>query len=281
MGSFISSKLWGDGFPVVSPSITLLQLNNAEVTDFSAYLKCKPYLSAKDEKIANFCCQQILSSLQNTAEDISILDVGSGEGSLLTSISQKLSVLTERNINMEIALDCVEPSPEGQEMIIAALGTIKNPRFRYSLFRETIEEFLDRNILPYSIVLCIHSLYFIRRDSWADIISKLLASKNGDVRVVVDVVSRKSDIYQIFDSLCSICDMDRLQRTFDSCGQLYFAEDLEPLLDKLPAHSDPRRLLEAAGYFTMALVLALRLCSFLPSCFGYYRRNLHAQVGMF
>jgi predicted CopG family antitoxin len=215
-------------------------------------------LSAKDEKIANFCCQQILSSLQNTAEDISILDVGSGEGSLLTSISQKLSVLTERNINMEIALDCVEPSPEGQEMIIAALGTIKNPRFRYSLFRETIEEFLDRNILPYSIVLCIHSLYFIRRDSWADIISKLLASKNGDVRVVVDVVSRKSDIYQIFDSLCSICDMDRLQRTFDSCGQLYFAEDLEPLLDKLPAHSVMRQPISAPITFKSETVARSR-----------------------
>ena len=83
--------------------------------DFAAFLTCKPFLAGKDAKIIQTHCDELVAIDRPTNEPFRLLDVGSGEASLIEGICNRYADVapTPGSCAVRLVVDCVEPNPEG------------------------------------------------------------------------------------------------------------------------------------------------------------------------
>ena len=203
--------------------------------DFAWYLACKPFLAAKDAQIVDRIATEIRRTSHATPGSLSLLDVGSGEASLIEAVSNRLvrSLPATSNPARQVQVDCVEPSPEGQVFIRGVAERLAEQKVDLALFPNTIEEFLKSSRAKYNAIICCHALYHIPEHTWVDLIHGLLDAVDSEGLLLVDLVSRTSEIYRLLDDIEPIIQRESLPRTFDSCGELRFAEDFKAVLGSI------------------------------------------------
>ena len=215
-----------NAFPLVT---SLIQTSNIMV-DFQDYLLCKPYLQQKDINIANECAILILSNCNSNKFSLRILDVGSGEGSLLGKIIEHLFNDHTHELK-DVTIDCVEPSKEGCAYL-KELKRVTGSKMNIYIHQLSIEDFLDNISLStrYDVILAIHSFYFFPKSKWIPLINMLLNHIANDGFILIDLVSKKSDIYLLYNSLKKIIFSSNVKMAFDEYGYYYFGEDLAKLI---------------------------------------------------
>ena len=206
------------------------QWNEPKMFDLEAYVICKEYLSNKDRRIAEYCIQLIeLVSRESNAGCLRILDIGSGEGSLLQKIIAGLDISGFAGRGIEIEVDCVEPDKRAQHYLDDLAAFAREKGVRVVLNYQPIESFLVEKAKCYDIVLSIHSLYHINMSQWGSLLVHISRIINKNGALLVDLVSRRSSIYQIYEDVLHQVERLGLPRTFDIDGWLYFSENLNPL----------------------------------------------------
>lgn len=206
--------------------------------DFAAFLTCKPFLAAKDAKIIQAYCDELVTIDRPTNEPLRLLDVGSGEASLIEAICNRYVdvVPTRESCAVRLVVDCVEPNPEGQTYILDFARRASNRGIEVTCHDSTVEGFLSAPRPDYDAILCCHSFYHIKKDQWTSISRGLLKVLSHKGVLAVNLVSRLSDIYRILDQLPQ-SELERLPRTFESYGRLYFAEDVASVIGALDEES--------------------------------------------
>jgi 2-polyprenyl-3-methyl-5-hydroxy-6-metoxy-1,4-benzoquinol methylase len=194
--------------------------------DFEHYFLCKPFLRAKDKIILSHSISAIERWVPLT--DIRILDVGSGDASLVEDLCKSL---LDRHPGISIAVDAIEPSQEACHLVDLAGGRLRSAGVRFRRIRTTLEAFLEHNHTKYDIVLCVHVFYFLAPGHWARTVRSLCQFLSRSGLVLIDLVSRESAIYKdIWHRIEPIVKARRLRRTYATCGRLVFCEDLSRLV---------------------------------------------------
>ena len=92
--------------------------DKAEKPDFNAFKNNKTYLREKDEKLILSFSKEIIKTIKNRHGGLRILDIGSGEGSLVSGICKNLYAHMSENQNLQhVSIDCVEPCTGGISLI--------------------------------------------------------------------------------------------------------------------------------------------------------------------
>ena len=195
---------------------------------------CKPFLTPKDRLIAENYGKPLAQMSSALGRRLSILDVGTGEGSLIRKIA-------DTHPTLALAITCVEPEKAARPM----LESLQAEHFRdgRSMRIETmpISGFLEKVSETYDVIFCNHCLYHINKQQWENLILSLRARLSESGRLFVELVSQESDIYRIYSCLESQPGFSSATfRTFDIHGYLYFAEDLASLRSAVDAMSTRR-----------------------------------------
>lgn len=212
------------------------QNRNYEHFDLSWYACCKSLLDNKDKVLANqisFILNEIFSAKNG---HLNILDVGTGEASLIKKIILSYASIIRLKSNLTYLpskFNCVEPELAGIEQIKAITSLVSSAQIGILPHNQTIQEFLLKNTDRFDVILCIHVLYHIDRTEWMEILSRLISRLNKGGILLVNLVSYRSDIYRLLDKLEPVIVNNNLSRTFSSCGDLYFSEDLEQIIRQL------------------------------------------------
>jgi SAM-dependent methyltransferase len=211
-------------------SVTLSPLTSF---DFEEFLKCKPYLALKDERIVNVIVKNVLKTLEKEQYVVWLLDVGSGEATVIGKVCQRL-YYHKQFFDFHFLVDCVEPSYEGIEFVQQLSTKVANSGILVRPQHTTIEKFLEVNKgCFYDAIICCHALYHIERKQWKYILQNLMSALRPGGILIVNLVSRNSDIYQIKSELERIEGFERLPKMYESCGFDYYAEDLENVLSQI------------------------------------------------
>jgi len=205
---------------------------------FAAFLTCKPFLAAKDAKIIQAYCDELVAINRRTNEPLRLLDIGSGEASLIEAICNRFAdvVAYRGSCTVRLVVDCVEPSPEGQTYLLDFARRASDRRIEVCCHDTTVEDFLSTQRPDYDAILCCHSFYHINKDQWTSILHGLFRILGRDGVLAVNLVSRSSDIYRILDQLPQ-SELERLPKIFRSYGWLYFSEDMAAVIGALDEES--------------------------------------------
>lgn len=212
-------------------------MTSAAEFDLDIYVTCKPFLAAKDRKIARVCVEELSAIANSTEAPFRILDVGTGEASLLRRVCARLLPSLRAKPDSDsphvVQVDCVEPSPAGQEYVDGLGRRFCEAGLELTHRPTRIEDYLDLAGPRYDAILAFHSLYHIPRRAWLRVLRRLVARLTDEGVLLLSLVSRTSDIYGLLDTLSPVIKRQRPPRTFESQGWLYFAEDLIPVLDAI------------------------------------------------
>lgn len=209
-------------------------LTNSNGFDFTAFLKCKPYLSSKDQRITTFITQKILEILDQNQQFIRVLDVGSGDATVIAQVCQQLNPFVH-NVSypkFRVTVDCVEPCPDGIKLIRQMATKATDSEILMIPRHSTIENFLINETYNYDVIICCHALYHIERSKWNSILKGLMSILNPGGILIVNLVSRQSDIYRIKDKIERIDGYQNLPKMYRRYGYDYYAEDLEDNLSQ-------------------------------------------------
>lgn len=219
-------------------SAMLHRLSDSAMFDFAAFLTCKPFLAAKDAKIIQAYCDELVAIDRPKNEPLRLLDVGSGEASLIEAICNRyLDVVPTRDsCTVRLVVDCVEPNPEGQTYLLDFARRASDRGIEVVPHDSTVEDFLSAERPDYHAILCCHSFYHINKDQWTSILRGLLRILSREGVLAVNLVSRSSDIYRIMDQLPK-SEFERLPKTFESYGGRYYAEDMASVIGALDEKS--------------------------------------------
>jgi len=211
---------------------TSLTQESPSVVDFKEYVICKPYLTQKDDLIVNECFKYIVDRKDKNRSSIRILDIGSGEGSLIRKIIYKLKKYEFFNNGFNIVIECLEPTDEGSNYLMKIKNEFLHSNIEINLIKLRIEDFLEKNTTmdKYDLILAIHSFYFINKQYWLSVIKKLMDIIRLDSKIIIGLVSRKSDIYNIYNQIDNEKLNHNYDRAFDEYGSYNFAEDLLDIL---------------------------------------------------
>ncbi len=208
---------------------TRQRLTDVGVVDFEAFVRCKGYLSTKDHLIAESLCRAILIIADSGIDrQFRLLDIGSGEASLIESVVRGL--LTARPWRSEqLFINCVEPTVLGDAYCREFATRASALQVPVACHAETIECFLEQTNGPYDAVVCCHTLYHIEQQHWRGLVDGLRAALAPAGVLLINLVSRTSDIYRMLDDLEPRFTRANVERCFEAFGSLVFAEDLIPL----------------------------------------------------
>lgn len=225
------------------------KIQNDINTDLTSWLKCKPYLLKKDLKIVHEVASIIAKKHQDKSE-IKILDIGSGEGSVILNLSNHL--ISHNNINIEkIHLDCVEPAALGVNLLNEKIKKDSNPSIIVDIYQTDIEEFLkDKNNQEYDVIISCHSLYHINKDRWKKLLTNLKSRLNISGLLFINLVSKESDIYNINGNIES-----SNPSIFRKFGNYYFGEDFNSMID---IHWQKMDINSLISFGEMDLIVALK-----------------------
>lgn len=203
-----------------------LSRQKTQSVDFEHYFLCKPFLRSKDKIILSHSISEIERWVP--LKDIRILDVGSGDASLVEDLCKSL---LGRHAGISISVDAIEPSQEACHMVDLAGGRLRSAGVRFRRIRTTLEEFLNNNHTKYDIVLCVHVFYFLTPGRWGRTVRSLCQCLSRSGIVLIDLVSRESAIYKdLWRQIEPVVKARRLRRTYATCGRLVFCEDLSRLV---------------------------------------------------
>jgi len=205
-------------------------LRDVAKIDFKHYLQCKPFLLAKDALIATTCAD-IIRPIGVTGP-LRVLDVGSGEASLLERICVDLSK-GENPIGLEV--DAIEPSREGGRSLRFVAERLRESGVPIHIHEATIQQYLalPRRV-TYDVILCIHSMYFIRKSEWKSLVPELtLRLRRGGV-AIFDLVSARSSIYcDLWPKLEAEVRSRHVPRLYEAFGHFVFSRDFREIVDKV------------------------------------------------
>ncbi|MEN3333028.1 MAG: hypothetical protein V7641_2393 [Blastocatellia bacterium] len=224
--------------------------------DFDTFLECKPYLASKDEQIITQIAQNVLEAFDPNQTSMHILDIGSGNAKIINKVCRRLHQdLTHKPFHeCRISVDCIEPCSDGikliQQVAIEAEGakTLLRPQ------QIAIEDFLSGGGRLYDAIVCCHMLYHIELKNWKCVLDGLMNALRPGGVLVVNLVSRQSDIYRVQDEIESAKDRANLPKMHTRYGYEYFAEDLENVLYQI-GHTWERQIISADITFSKGDVL--------------------------
>ena len=215
--------------------------------DLDDYMICKGYLAPKDEQIAQRCASTIAALPAARSGTVRILDVGTGEGSQTERICTDLADRLRQAFRSPptAVVDCVEPCPIAGRYLSEVGTRLLSLGCQVCVHPETVEEFFAKAGEEYAAVLACHSLYHFPQSSWLSLLERLMQAVATDGVLLVNLVSRESGIYRILDRLEGQGCLRNISRTVESCGHLYFSEDLEPVLQLLDCVVEGQRISSA------------------------------------
>ncbi len=214
---------------------TPFQSTKNNVFDITTFLNCKPYLISKDNRIVTFVTQKILEPLDQKQMNMRILDVGSGDATVIAHVCYLLSsyVNHESHLKFRITVDCVEPCSYGIKLIRQMTKKVKDSGISMIPRHSTIENFLINRTGNYNAIVCCHTLYHIKLPKWKSVIQHLMSALQQDGILILNLVSYKSDIYRIKDTIEKIPGFQKFPKMYKNYGYDYYAEDLEDVLTQL------------------------------------------------
>lgn len=230
--------------------------------DLELFKGCKRSLETRDRRLALVIVDEILRSPINNG--VRFLDVGTGTGSFLRGV---LDGILSRAHGSRIEALCVEPTSEAWAELGQLARDYNELDVGVSVYKGSIEAYVaeDRMESFSAAVLC-HVLYHIPQSKWVQLLLHLQNMLQPSGRVLIDLVSRNSGIYRLWEKVEPVVEEADVLRRFDECGALVFAEDLAETLDGagisyrrevVRARYDAARL--GAGAWTNALAFFFRL----------------------
>jgi hypothetical protein len=208
-----------------SLSATLMSPPSCPGFDTETYLRCKPFLCERDVRLASTIVEAAKGTSVDTAA-FRVLDVGTGDGSLLRRTSQALAQLShnpERGPS-SISITSVDPSPwKSADRLSLDLGRLG---IRPQIVAAPVQDFLPESGL-YEQITCCHVLYHVSRADWYGLIRSLSQHLSTSGTLVVALASEQSEIYDIWRQLEASHKFTPLDRTFDKHGFEYYAEDFD------------------------------------------------------
>lgn len=210
-------------------------LNETERFDLQKYAKCKKILNNKDRLLAQTISDLLLNEFNALHGTIRLLDIGTCEASLIQKILHNLSIYSGNSrqcVNLFPTLvDCVEPESTAKQHIKRVAKYIKSKNFILNHHKLSIQNFLgSKRCDLYNAILCIHVLYHIQMPEWISLFKMMIQSLMPCGAIILNLVSKKSDIFKPMQELEKQFKKHNVTRLFDSCGYMYFAEDVEQLL---------------------------------------------------
>ncbi len=214
----------------VTHSATQQSTINTAAFDFGTFLHLKGHLGAKDEQIADALGRELAAiEPRMRTGPMRILDVGTGEASVTELAARHLFSLRPDLLN-RVAIDCVEPSEMAQQYCLSFASRAASRGFQVTCHSETIEQFLRNTNAFYNGVICCHTLYHFDAERLPDIVHDMIEVLEPEGVLLLNLVSRTSDIYRLLDQIEPRLRVSQARRCFESYGWLSFAEDVAPLL---------------------------------------------------
>ncbi|MGJ3260800.1 MAG: methyltransferase domain-containing protein [Rhodospirillales bacterium] len=216
------------------PNTALHQSHSTETDfhfDISTYFLCKEVLKGKDRRLALTLRDVIADTFFSTGLPVvDLLDVGGGDGSFIERVLRDV-----HEIAIESRLDCIEPDPDCYNILMRSKPTLGALGADVKFFNSRVEDFLESGERPdgYHVVMFTHLLYHIERKHWPALIRRALGRLKDNGRLIVIMVSRKSQIYRLWDRIEETCGTDGVRRNIDMQrhGAWVFSEDLQVALD--------------------------------------------------
>lgn len=216
-------------------SVTPQMKSNESILDFESYLLCKPYLKAKDKMIVNYLVNQLIKIKKSPEVALKILDVGSGEASLIQhfSVEWELLHLNTFKVSNSLSIDCIDPCDGALSFLRKFQNKYINSNINVSLYNLDIQKYLNCSSSQYDVIFCIHCLYHICKSDWLILLKNLMKVLKPGGMLIVNLVSSKSDIYCLYEEMEPELIKLNIDRRFEECGYMYFAEDFEEYLSSL------------------------------------------------
>ena len=129
---------------------------------------CKPLLLQKDAVI----CARVVQIIEKLLpqESIHILDVGSGEASLLASVC---STLHDKHPMLKLTVEAIEPAALGAKFIRDKARGLRDASIDVHTHQKPLEDYLDSGTKKFDVILCVHTMYFFEPENWPNIINNL------------------------------------------------------------------------------------------------------------
>lgn len=133
-----------------------------------------------------------------------------------------------------IIIECLEPTDEGYSYLMKIKNEFPHSNIEINIIKLRIEDFLEKHTImdKYDLILAIHSFYFINKQYWLPLIKKLIDIIKLDGKIIIGLVSKKSDIYNIYNKIENEKLNHNYDRAFDEYGSYNFAEDLIDILSR-------------------------------------------------
>lgn len=229
---------------VATHSVTQYQTSDELMFALDDYMICKDYLAPKDDQIAQRCASIIAALPAARSDTVRILDVGTGEGSQTERICTDLADRLRKAFRSPptLVVDCVEPCPIAGRYLREVRMRLLSRGHEFCVHPETVEEFFGKAGEEYAAVLACHALYHFPQLSWLSLLERLMQAVATGGVLLVNLVSRESEIYRILDRLEREGRLRNISRTVESCGHLYFGEDLEPIRQSLDCVVERQRI---------------------------------------
>lgn len=200
---------------------------------FEEYVSVKKTLRAKDEKLIHAHAKLLTGLSRHTHErEFRLLDLGSGEGSLLQGVCEKLATDSPaiRAGRQHLRVDCVEPNPAAQAKLREFKRWAKERGIAVHLHPLTLQQALGRMKGRFHAVTCCHTLYFVPPAQWPRVIENVRSRLTPNGKAFINLVSSTSDVYRLGQTVQARASQP-LTST-DENGRLLFAEDLRRVLNE-------------------------------------------------
>lgn len=152
--------------------------NKKDETPFETFLR---YSNEKEESST-----RLADLLQEIAGDLSILDIGAGNGEFLALTLAKTKNLTSLRVTL------LEPSRDLVKQLKDHFNRIL-PRDSVKIIRTTLDDF--SNDEKFDVILASHLFYHIPRDTWVKQLNKMLSFLKPDGRLII-ILREKDDAYR-------------------------------------------------------------------------------------